>query len=194
MRGARRSAAVREVPASFASDDSGATAVEFGVVALPFLMMVFFIINIGFYYFTINSLDKGVSDATRQVLTGTAQSNNMTVGQFKSLICSQANIGGGTIDCTKLTILITSSTTGWADLIAKAGAQSCTSNGTLNASTGQASDLLAAYTNGTSAYVMVTACYSWNGSKLLPYFNFSRLSDGTTLMQSAIAFETEPYS
>ncbi len=180
----------------FGSDQSGATAVEFGMVAAPFLMMIFFIVNIGFYYFAINSLDKGVTDASRQILTGNAQISGMTVGQFKKLVCSQANMGGGFIDCSKLNMLITSSTVSWADLINKAGGQSCTANGSLSAGTGQSTDLLSTYTTAGSnnVYVLVTACYGWSGSKFLPFFTFNKLSDGTTLLQSANAIAVEPFS
>lgn len=181
---------------TFGADQSGATAVEFGFVALPFLMMVFFIINIGLYYFAINSLDKGVIDASRQILTGSAQTSGLTVGQFKTLVCNQANVGGSAIDCSKLSILVTSSTVSWADLINKAGGQSCTSNGSLSAGTGQSTDLLSTYTTSGSnnVFVLVTACYGWSGSKILPFFTFNKLSDGTTLIQSANAMAVEPFS
>lgn len=179
---------------SFAGNQSGATAVEFGLVALPFLMMTFFIINIGMYYYTVNSIDKGLKDATRQILTGTAQTTAMTVGGFRSLVCTQANMGGSSIDCSQLNILMTATTTNWATLIAQAGGQSCVTGGNLTNSTGASTDLLSAYTSGTAAYVLVTACYKWQGSAYLPFLNLGTFGDGSTLIQSVMAFQTEPYS
>jgi Flp pilus assembly protein TadG len=187
-------AAVRRGARRFRANQSGAAAVEFGLVALPFLMMSFFIINIGMYYFTVNSIDKGVSDATRQILTGNAQTTNMTVGAFRTMVCTQANMGGSYIDCSKLNIMITSSSVSWADLINKSGAQSCTTNGNLNGSTGNVGDLLSQYTGSTSAFVFVLACYNWSGSQILPYWTLATLADGSTVIQSASAFQTEPYS
>lgn len=180
--------------AAFKSNQSGATAVEFGLVAFPFMLLTFMTINVGLFYFTVNSLDKGASDAVRSILTGTAQTSGLKVGDFRSLVCTQANLGGSAIDCSKLSVLMASSTTNWADLETKISAISCTSAGNLTAGTGNSTDLLSTYVNGNSAYVFVTLCYQWELSRYLPFWNFGSFSDGSMLIQSSLAFKTEPYS
>jgi len=184
----------RKRAVSFRNDESGAAAMEFGLIAVPFVVMCFFVINIGMYYFTVNSIDNGILGATRQVLTGTAQTSGMTVGGFQQLVCTDANIGGSNIDCTKLHILLASTTTNWGALETAATTMSCVNNGSLSAGTGSSTDLLSAYTSGSAAYVIAIACYEWTGSQYLPFFPWATLSDGSTLIQSAIAFQTEPYS
>lgn len=186
-------AVVRKLRA-FQSNRSGATAVEFGLVAMPFVLMVTLTINVGMYYYTINSLDKGAADAVRSILTGTAQTAGLTVGDFRTLVCNQNTANGSVIDCTKLTVLMASSTTSWSDLQTKIGPLACTTAGGLTASTGNATDLLSTYVNGQSAYVFVTLCYQWELAKYLPLFKTAAFTDGAMLIQSSIAIKTEPYS
>jgi len=82
----------------------------------------------------------------------------------------------------------------WADLANRTAGQSCVSNGNLTGSTGNAADLLSAYVNGQSAYVLVTACYRWDDARNLPFWNIGNFANGAMLIQSSIAFQTEPYS
>ncbi len=46
---------------SLARDRRGASALEFAIVALPFLLLVFTIIQMGIYYMTQTALDAGVN-------------------------------------------------------------------------------------------------------------------------------------
>jgi len=180
--------------ADFKDSESGTTAIEFGFVALPFFLMVFLIINSALFWYAQNSLDKGIADATRQVLTGTAQNTNMTVAGFQSLVCQQANLSGSYIDCSKLRVIMASSTVSWADLAAKQPGSPCLSSGKLGGSTGAGTDLLSVYTGNASTYIWVTACYQWELSRTLPKFAVGPFSDGAMLIQSTMAFKSEPYS
>lgn len=179
---------------TFNSNRSGATAVEFGLVAFPFVLMVTLTMNVGMYYYTINSLDKGAADAVRSILTGTAQTAGYTVNDFRTLVCNATTASGSSIDCTKLTVLLASSNTSWSDLQTKIGAQACTTGGGLTSATGSGTDLLSKYVNGQSAYVFVTLCYQWELAKYLPLFKSSVFTDGAMLLQSSQAIKTEPYS
>jgi Flp pilus assembly protein TadG len=202
----KRAATVKHAPRSFTTfkrDQSGATAVEFGLVALPFLMMMAAMIDVGSYYLALNALDRGVDDATRAVRTGEAQTSGVTssngaldkksVAAFKQSICDKSNNAGGNIDCAKMTLLL-SFTNNWAAL--SNVDQSCTSgaapNTVLKPST-TASDTLSSRVGGTSAYVIVTVCYPWAMAKFLPFVNIGNLQDGSMLLQSSSAFQTEPY-
>jgi Flp pilus assembly protein TadG len=169
----------------FAVDTRGSTAIEFALVATPFLMMIFGVINTGMYYYSVNSLDRGIEDASRAVRTGEAQKAGKTVGDFKTLVCNAAS---GYVDCSKVEILL-QSVPEWQNLTP----QACQSAGVLTTGTGTGTDLLQSYTGTQNQVVLVTACYKWETAKYLPFFKLGNLGDGSMLIQSSTAFRTEPY-
>jgi hypothetical protein len=168
----------------FAKDASGATAVEFGIVALPFFMMVFGIINIGMYYYTVNSVDRGLEDATRRIRTGELQNCSASVGDFKTLMCNSAS---SYIDCNKLNLLIQSAPD-WGGL----ALQSCTSAGALTPGSGTPGQDLADLAGNQNAVVLITACYQWETAKYLPFLTLGDSTNGL-IIQSTSAFRTEPF-
>jgi Flp pilus assembly protein TadG len=170
---------------SFAKDASGTTAIEFGFVALPFFMMVFGVINVGMYFYTVNSIDRGLEDATRKIRTGELQNCSASVGDFKTMMCNSAS---GYIDCNKLNILIQSAPD-WGGLVA----QSCQSAGNLTPSSGNATQDLADLAGNQNAVVLVTACYEWETAQYLPFLKLGNLANGSMLVQSTSAFRTEPF-
>ena len=179
--------------AAFKNEQSGATAMEFALVVLPFLMMIFAVINSALYFFTVNSIDRGVEDAVRQVRTGEFRFGGtvgapLNVGQFRQLICDKAKDGGASIDCSNLNILIKNNGSAWAGLTV----DSCQTAGNITASTGAAADSLATYVGGKETVVMVTACYNWDLPKYLPLLKLVNFNDGL-LIQSSSAFRSEPY-
>src|SRR5687767_7095023 len=97
---------------SLLKDEDGATAVEFGMVATPFLLFVLGILGMGLYYLALISLEYGVESAARKIRTGEAEKGALTVGGFKSLVCAAA-IG---IDCSKVTVIIESKKT-WSEIV-----------------------------------------------------------------------------
>jgi Flp pilus assembly protein TadG len=188
---------------TFKRDQSGATAVEFGLVAMPFIMMMAAIIDVGSYYLALNALDRGLDDASRFVRTGEAQTQGIissvgvldpkSVAAFKQKVCDKASEAGGNIDCSKMVVLMASATS-WAD-IANAD-QSCTTGTSPNAvlkPSATASAALTSYVAGTSAFVIVTICYPWEMAKFLPFAKLGNLQDGSMLLQSSSAFQVEPY-
>ena len=73
-------------------DENGFTAVEFALVATPFLALLFGIIAVGLYFFVQFSLENAVEQASRMIRTGQAQTREppMTTAQFKTEICNRA--------------------------------------------------------------------------------------------------------
>ncbi len=74
---------------AFRRDRSGATAIEFAIVAMPFLTVVFAIIELGLAFFVNRILDNSVADATRLIKTGQAQQQGLNEAQFKTAVCRQ---------------------------------------------------------------------------------------------------------
>ncbi len=73
----------------FRRSQSGATAIEFGLLALPFFALLFALIETSVIYFSNANLDSVVADAGRLIRTGQVQSGGMTEAQFKSYVCDR---------------------------------------------------------------------------------------------------------
>ena len=187
-------------------NEDGTTAIEFAAVAFPFFMFVFGIIGISMHYFVMNSIEKGMDQASRLIRTGQAQTNGFTVGQFKNYLCNKANSrssldaggaevdlttdqGDGHIKCNDLEIFIQNAPN-WQNLTP----QPCVSvSGTKLVNSTNPGDSLASYSGAESDVVLVTACYEWQFTKKIPFLTFDT-PDNAMIMQSATAFRTEPYA
>jgi Flp pilus assembly protein TadG len=78
-------------------DDSGATAIEFSLVALPFFALMFAIIETSFTFFTQQSLDTAVEIVARQIAVGALTEANTNKEQIKEHICDKIV---GFFDCS----------------------------------------------------------------------------------------------
>jgi Flp pilus assembly protein TadG len=73
----------------FTKDQSGATAVEFGIVAVPFFALLFAILETAMAFFAAETLETAVSNASRLIRTGQAQQQGLTAATFKDAVCGQ---------------------------------------------------------------------------------------------------------
>lgn len=78
---------------------SGSTAIEFAILAMPFLLVVFAIFEIALLFTAELVLDKGTAYAGRMIRVGKVQQDSMTRDQFAALTCDQVKI---LLDCNKL--------------------------------------------------------------------------------------------
>lgn len=62
----------------FRRNETGAAAVEFALVAVPFLALVFAIIETALAFWSMTALDTAVADASRRIYTGQFQQANAT--------------------------------------------------------------------------------------------------------------------
>jgi Flp pilus assembly protein TadG len=91
----RRLFALRTVR-RFARKEDGATAIEFGIVATPFLALLFAILETVFVFFAGQTLETAVADSARLIMTGQAQTQGMNETAFKSAVCAKVY---GLFDC-----------------------------------------------------------------------------------------------
>ncbi|MEZ5786367.1 MAG: TadE/TadG family type IV pilus assembly protein [Xanthobacteraceae bacterium] len=75
------------VAGRFIRHEKGATAVEFALILLPFLTLLFMTMETGLVFLAQQSLETAVADAGRLVMTGQAKS--LTADTFKSKVCSK---------------------------------------------------------------------------------------------------------
>ena len=167
------------------NDENGFTAVEFAMVAMPFLMLLFGTIIVGLYFFITFSLENAVEQSSRLIRTGQAQTSSppMTTSEFKTLVC---NAAPSFLDCTnKLRVNVTTSSS-----FSSVAAPSCTDAGgnVIPAPTtepnvpGSAGDV-----------VLVTVCYEWELAGELPFLKLGKMANGSALIRTATVFRTEPY-
>jgi len=88
MSSAARHAAAQVRGCRFARAQDGVAAVEFGLVAAPFLALLFAIIETALVFFAGQSLEAAVAYAGRLVMTGQAYNSGYTQTTFKNAVCT----------------------------------------------------------------------------------------------------------
>jgi Flp pilus assembly protein TadG len=77
----------------------GAAAVEFGLVAAPFLALVFAIVETAIVFFAGQALETAAADGARLIMTGQAQNAGYDQTKFKEAVCAKIyglfNCNGG---------------------------------------------------------------------------------------------------
>jgi hypothetical protein len=169
-------------------NEDGVAAIEFAIVALPFFLFVFGIIGIGLYFLASTSLEYGVETAARKIRTGEADKGDMSVSQFKELVCKSAS---SYIDCGKLAVVVQHAAT-WSGV----SPQSCTdSNGDMVGSTGSSGEMISKYAGGASEVVLVTLCFKWDLANSFQFLKLGTGADGSgpAIIQASAAFKSEPF-
>ena len=70
--------------------ERGATAVEFALVALPFLILLFGIVELAMVFIVSTTLEGATESASRRIRTGEFQTGGATTKQdFKNLVCAR---------------------------------------------------------------------------------------------------------
>jgi len=98
---AKLSASVRRLKAArlarrFVRQQSGIAAVEFGMVAAPFLALIFAILETSVIFFAGQALETAVADSGRLIMTGQAQNQGFDQSAFKNAVCAKIY---GLFDC-----------------------------------------------------------------------------------------------
>ncbi len=107
-------AKLRRARQKFSRSETGATAVEFAMVAGPFFLVLGVIIETGAMLFAEYSLQAAVQDSGRLVRTGQAQNSGFSAATFKAAICSTASV---LMDCDgKVTVYVNHSAQTFAQL------------------------------------------------------------------------------
>lgn len=167
--------------AAFARDSRGATAVEFALVAAPFLALVIALIQTFLVFFAQQMLESVVRQSARLVMTGQVQSANMTQAAFKQKVCDQIvilfNCGGLMVDMQVATSW-TSANTAMPTLTFDASGNV---TNTWQYDPGDAGDI-----------VVLRVMYVWPVVLGPLGFNLSNLGNGNRLIMSSAAFQNEP--
>jgi Flp pilus assembly pilin Flp len=93
----------------YREDRDGATAVEFGILLIPFSAMIFAIIELGIIFFIQATMGHAMQEAARDVRTGQFQSSGGLGDAFQQKVCEGMS---GLGDCGSLRVDVVSSSTG----------------------------------------------------------------------------------
>lgn len=162
-------------------DRRGSVAVEFSLIAIPFFMLLFGILETGLVFFGNSMLDKATADAARLVRTGQAQAQNMTASQFHDYICTQVS---PLLNCgANLQVDVEA----FSDFGNVNIPNPIDANGNLDP------NLNHYVIGGPGDIVLVRTFYTWDIITPLLRPFFSNLSNGQRLMSSAATFRNEPF-
>jgi Flp pilus assembly protein TadG len=172
----------------FALCQKGATALEFALVAAPFLALLVALFETALVFFAGRVLDEVTEEASRYILTGQAQQSNMTQAQFENYICTSANTAAlvsALFNCNNLMVNVEN----YADF-----ASASTSTPTLSFNANGAVNNAWNYSPGTpGSIVVVQVMYQWPIVLGPLGFNLSNLANGNRLLVSTAVFKSEPY-
>jgi Flp pilus assembly protein TadG len=165
----------------FARHQDGAAAVEFALVALPFLALTFAILETALVFFAGQTLEAAAADSARLIMTGQAQTANFSQADFKTQVCN--SLAGGLLDCTSGV---------YVDV--KTYANFSAVNTASPIVNGQFDNTKMTYTPGTQgSIVVVTLYYQWPIYVSLLGSNLSNLNSGSRLLVATSVFRNEPY-
>lgn len=157
----------------------GSAAVEFGMVALPFLLMVFAILELGLIFVTDSVLENATIETGRMVRTGRASAESMTAATFKTSLCGRMSIFAA--DCTSRATIDVRVLPQFATTPPDPMSTGTFNNGVLT------------YNNGAPGDIVLVRV--WYRQPLLTTFlaqGLSRLNDGAAMLTTTTAFRNEP--
>ncbi len=162
--------------------EDGAVAVEFALVAAPFLALLFAIMETAMIFFAGQTLETATADTSRLIMTGQAQSQGYQMTEFKNALCSRIY---GMFDCAnKIKIDVrTIGTTSFGS----ANTSKPISNGKVD------SDNFGFKPGGPGCIVITKVMYEWPVFVSLLGLNLADLANGKRLLMATAAFRNEPY-
>lgn len=165
----------------FAAARRGATAVEFALVAAPFLALMFGVLELGLVFMVSTTLDNATEAAARTIRTGQLQTAGGSANSFKTAVCNNMSWLGSSC-AGKLTVDVRTfpkfADVAMADPVTDGAIDASKTNFT----PGNGEDI-----------VVVRAYYEW--TLITPMLNAGLANLGGTkrLIYSTVTFRNEPY-
>jgi len=161
---------------------SGATAIEFAMIAPIFFMLIFGLVEAGVIFIGQGVLQYATEDVARQIRTGQVQTAGLNKVTFRNLVCS------------KLSAMLACDSNLTIDVDAFNNFQAANFHPPLDAS-GHLAANLDNYNPGTACdVVLVRTYYTWKVQTpvLTPFL--VNMADNYQLLSSAAAFRNEPFT
>jgi Flp pilus assembly protein TadG len=161
-------------------DRRGTAGLEFALIALPFLIFAFGIIEIGCIFWGNYELDNLTTSAARMIRTGEAQGGKLTQAQMVTRIC------GGAVVLTNCATKLKISVQTFTNFASVAGPAPKDDKGNIQKT-------FPYQLGGPSQVVLVTSFYEWPIIGPTSLAVLSNLANGNHLLQSSAVVETEPF-
>jgi len=161
---------------------SGTTAVEFALIAPPFLALLFAILETTLFLFAQATLQNAAVQAGRLFMTGQVQNAGTTQTQFQTQICPLVS---ALFTCSNVMVNV-AAYSNFGGAVTSAPTLTYNSNGTVSNTW--------SYSPGTPGQVMVLQLiYQWPIIGIPLGSVLPSLGNGTTEMMGVTAFRVEPY-
>jgi Flp pilus assembly protein TadG len=166
--------------------DDGSAAIEFGLVIVPFLGLMFAILETALVFFAGQVLETAVADSARLILTGQADSAGYNATTFKTQVCNRLL---ALFDCTKLQLDVATTTSFSVANLSRPLVPDPLNPGKMKVDTSS----FGYQSSNPGQIVVVRVVYEWPTFVRGLGLNLSDLSDGNRLLMSTAAFRNEPY-
>lgn len=163
----------------FSKNQRGATAVEFALVATPFIAILIAILETCLMFFAQEVLQTATTQASRLIMTGQAQTQNLSASQYQQQVC---NFAAALFTCSGLYVNVQtfSSFSGMTQL-------NPLQSGNFNSSSMNYS------TGGPGDIVLVQVFYQWPVVLGPLGFTISNMNGNYRLLVGTAVFRNEPY-
>ena len=169
----RRLAIVRR----FCRREEGAAAVEFALVMVPFLTLMFVILETALVFFAEQTLETAAQDSARLIMTG--QAANFDEATFKNAVCA------------RIVAMFNCSNGMYVDVKTYSSTDSISNGVSLNSS---GKPVTGYQTSGPNSLVVVRLIYQWPISVPLVQQFLENSTGHTRLLVATVAFKNEPYT
>jgi Flp pilus assembly protein TadG len=178
-----RRLARRASPRRFMRRQDGAVAVEFGLILLPFLALMFGIMETALVFFADQTLETAVADSARLIMTGQAQTQNLDAATFKNAVCSRIY---GLFNCQNGI---------YVNVQTYSSFGSITNTPPLDTNGNLVTSNFVYQPGGPGDIVVVRLYYQWPiYVSLMSLSQLSNMSNHNRLLVATAAFRNEPYN
>jgi Flp pilus assembly protein TadG len=176
----------RSAARRLACGEDGAAAVEFALVAAPFLALMFAIMETALVFFAGQYLETVVTDSGRLIMTGQVQTQGLTASQFLNQVCARIV---GLFSCNSLIVDVRKYTS-----YSSTDTSLPISNGQLTFATdAQGKPITTFQTGGPGDIVVARIMYEWPVWVWFPGLASLANNGKQRLLMATAAFTNEPY-
>jgi Flp pilus assembly protein TadG len=168
----------------FVRRQDGAAAVEFALVALPFLALIFAILETALVFFANQTLESAATESARIIMTGQAQSAGYNQDDFKrQVVCNYLQTGVSLFNCEDGVQVDVKTYTSFGSI----GNTAPVNNGQLDTSN-------MTYTPGAAGSIVVLRLYyEWPVYVSLLGNHLANLNGNKRLLVATSVFRNEPF-
>lgn len=166
---------------AYTADRRGVAAVEFALVAAPFFLLIFGLLEVCILFLISTIMEHAVSEASRQIRTGQAQTKGFNEQNFRASVCDKFM---GILDCdARLHI----------DVKALSGFSAANIDMPIDEDGKFDADGFTYNPGGPNDIVAVRVFYEW--SLMTPFMTapLANMADSKFLVQANAVFRNEPF-